>query len=78
MRARQISPSPKAQASRPPVVGWREGGSWVLTVVLQRASAQYKQAGEWARAGEVFAKMGDIAKRQVLHQCVTNVFFPDE
>lgn len=30
----------------------------------QRASAQYKQAGEWARAGEVFAKMGDIAKRQ--------------
>ena len=38
----------------------------MLTVVSQRASAQYKQAGEWARAGEVFAKMGDIAKRQVL------------
>ena len=30
----------------------------------QRATAQYKLAGEWDKAAEVLSKMGDIMKKQ--------------
>ena len=33
---------------------------------LQRATSQYKQAGEWDKAAETLATMADIYRRQVL------------
>ena len=37
---------------------------------LQRATSQYKQAGEWDKAAETLATMADIYRRQVLMKII--------
>ena len=38
----------------------------ISLINLQRATSQYKQAGEWDKAAETLATMADIYRRQVL------------
>ena len=38
----------------------------IILINLQRATSQYKQAGEWDKAAEILATMADIYRRQVL------------
>ena len=38
---------------------------FITQKTVQRATSQYKQAGEWDKAADILATMGDIYRKQV-------------